>query len=525
MSRRRLFKNVGWNWAGILITMASSFVVTPHLIRKMGNEGYGIWVLVGSLISYLLLLDLGVKTSVGRLVAQERAKGDLAGVNAVVSTSMTFQCGVALAALLLTALAELAFFKIFTVGPEYTTDTRIAVMLIGMALAISYPAFVFDGILWGYSRFDIQNLVGIPTTLLQAVLMFWMVNGTDGDLSRLASTFLITGLLSAVAKGVATYRVVPGLRIRLSLGNPGQLRSLLGFSSWYFLLSITQVINLQALPFLAGSRLSVAAVTPVNITMKLLNLAQGLLSPVSSVLTPISTEIFVKQDHARQQRLHIEGGKFCLVFALFFAILFCLMGDSLIYLWIRRPIEGVGLLLAVMAIGEVLPMAQNVSNTISQGMGKHRGTALIRMTECVLFLTLGFWLARSLGLLGLVLLSATTRTLLHGVCQLVYTCRMTDLGIGTYLRKAMLPPLLAAIFPTLLLEALLQIREPRTWILFVGYGVVYGLAWTLVALPIFGVRVRDGAIVMQVPQGEAVLFRWNRGPSTTPAVETAPEVS
>src|ERR1700730_15716486 len=97
--RRSVARNVIWNWAGMVVGLAVGVVVMPFLIHRLGQESYGLWILIGSLTNYFRLLDLGVRGSVGRYVAFYKAKHDRDGVNRTLSTATVILAGVAILAL------------------------------------------------------------------------------------------------------------------------------------------------------------------------------------------------------------------------------------------------------------------------------------------------------------------------------------------------------------------------------------------------------------------------------------------
>jgi len=38
-----MLRNIGSNWALILMTIAATYVITPFTISALGQEGYGTW--------------------------------------------------------------------------------------------------------------------------------------------------------------------------------------------------------------------------------------------------------------------------------------------------------------------------------------------------------------------------------------------------------------------------------------------------------------------------------------------------
>ena len=55
----RFRRNALANYANSFVTLALALIVTPILVRGLGKEAYGTWVLVTSLVLYFDLLKFG----------------------------------------------------------------------------------------------------------------------------------------------------------------------------------------------------------------------------------------------------------------------------------------------------------------------------------------------------------------------------------------------------------------------------------------------------------------------------------
>ena len=72
------------NWAAFAVAAVVSFLLSPFIVHRLGNSAYGTWVLLGSFVGYLGLLDLGVRGAVTRFVANQYAAGDHAAASTTV---------------------------------------------------------------------------------------------------------------------------------------------------------------------------------------------------------------------------------------------------------------------------------------------------------------------------------------------------------------------------------------------------------------------------------------------------------
>ena len=67
---KRIFSNAIFGWLSKILIGVSGIILTPILISGLGRYEYGIWVTIGQMAAFLLVADLGVANSIGRLVAK-----------------------------------------------------------------------------------------------------------------------------------------------------------------------------------------------------------------------------------------------------------------------------------------------------------------------------------------------------------------------------------------------------------------------------------------------------------------------
>jgi O-antigen/teichoic acid export membrane protein len=480
--RRVIVRNVIWNWADQFLLIGTALVLTPFLVRHLGDTTYGVWILIGSWTGYFGVLDLGVRGSVGRYVAYYRAKGDQEGVNRTVSTALAMLCVPAVLALAGTIASLGLFFVLFPdVPPDQVPEARLALVLVGLNLALSFPLGVFEGTLWGYQRFDLLNAIDIPVILARLGLTLYFI-GAGYGLAAMALINLLVTLAGALARVVFTFREDRALRVGWPRVKAALARDLFGYGLWSLLLVVGTLFATQMSPLIIGNQLSIALVTIYSIVLRLINTAKELVVASTGVLTPVATSLHAAEDHGQQRRLFIEGGKYCQAWALLFLGLFVFLGRPLLDLWMGPSLKDPAQLtmafdlLVVFALGQVLPMSQWITHSMILAMNRHRFMALVGIAESVVATGLAFALARPYGLMGVCGAFIGCEVVCRGVIKFLYACRLVGVPWWRYVAQALLLPLVPAALPLLGLAALSQWWVPRTW----PELVVQGAGFTVV---------------------------------------------
>src|SRR6476660_3295277 len=81
-----MLRNVGSNWVLTGVSIATTYVLTPFIIHRLGDDGYGTWTLITAMTGYLSLMALGVPMACVRFLAQDVSECDARKINATIGS-------------------------------------------------------------------------------------------------------------------------------------------------------------------------------------------------------------------------------------------------------------------------------------------------------------------------------------------------------------------------------------------------------------------------------------------------------
>src|SRR5712691_6918254 len=164
----RPVRNVLSNWGGFLFSAVVSFFLGPYILGKLGATSYGIWALIGSLVGYFGLLDLGVRSAVTKFVASYHSAGNHEGASDVKSAALLAFTIAGLVSIVV-ALAMSPFVeRIFSIPPGSEQTARIAIVIMATNIAVALVTGVYGGILTARHRFDLSNAVNIVGVIIRS---------------------------------------------------------------------------------------------------------------------------------------------------------------------------------------------------------------------------------------------------------------------------------------------------------------------------------------------------------------------
>ncbi len=476
----RLFRR---NALGIYATYAaaivSGLVVTPIVLHQVGTEAFGIWSFIGSITVFLMVLDFGVGPSIVRFAAEARGRRSLEDTNALASVGLALY-GVIGAATLPVGLA-IAWLvpELVTTPADLVWPARISTFLVVLGIAFRFPLGLFNNLLLGQQRFDLQNLANFLSTALYAVLVALLIP-RGGGLIVLGALTLATTLLRLVLPLAWLRSELPGLQLSRLHVTRARIRALASFSWSNFLVHLANTVVFSTDVVVVGIVLGAEAAALYAIPAKLFSFAYGLGSVGTRLLYPALSEYEGSREIDRQRRLLLTGLRGVTAATLLLALPLLFLPGQLIEAWVGA---GYGESAAVMALLALVALVHQPIYLLTQFLiarARQQEVARILVAAAAANVVLSVVLALTVGIWGVAL-----ATLVVDVALLLYIvpalaapaagARAIDLA------RAMLrpvPPALAAGVVVLLGVGHIGDLDTRLELLPVGclWALVCGLA-------------------------------------------------
>jgi O-antigen/teichoic acid export membrane protein len=164
--------NIVANFSGVGARLIFSLAFNIAYFRLLGSESYGLIGFYASLAALSALFDLGLNQTTVREVARRGADGERAAeLRTVVLTLQFLLGGIGLLLGLLVALgARWIATSWFSVSELAAPEVTASVALMGVALALLFPANFFYGTLIGLQRQVLSNTLIVAATALRGAL-------------------------------------------------------------------------------------------------------------------------------------------------------------------------------------------------------------------------------------------------------------------------------------------------------------------------------------------------------------------
>jgi O-antigen/teichoic acid export membrane protein len=482
-NKGHILRNVGSSWFALGANVMVGIFLSPYIIHHLGDDAFGLWVIIFSVTGYYGLFDLGIRSSIVRYVAKYSATGEHEELNRLVNTAMFSYGGIGAVTIAITLIGTYYVNSIFPrVTPEFVGTARWLLLIVGTSFSLGFPLGVFSGILEGLQRFYLLNFVSISSTLLRALLIVVALQHGRGLLTVAVITVglpLVNGFVNAAA----VFRHLQ-LRLGVQYVNRSSLRSIASYGGTTFLIIVAGRLRFKTDAMVIGSFVSAAAVTYFTIGSRLVDYASEVVSSLAQIFVPMSSQSQATGDLDGLRRIFVVGNRACAFIIFPITAILTVLGKSVIESWVGPKYVATSYpVMLVLLYPTTLMLAQSASGRILWGMAKHRTWAWVVLAEGAANLVLSVVLVRQYGIMGDAIGTAIPLT-----CSMIFflpphLCRLLGIKLGTYVYRAFVFPL-ALCIPLVAVLLLMQRwfvphRLSELLIQLVVAGLVYstGLAW------------------------------------------------
>ncbi len=169
------------------INMASGVVVTvinavammaafPIYLHFLGYERYGVWLVLGTVLSFAQLGNLGIDQAVMKLVAEEYGRGDIEGVQRYVTTALALLCLSGSLVLIAVLVFKTHIIAAFNLSDENAKTVSWLLPYIGCLSIYVFLIQALNATLSGLGRMDLANYIQsvgrIVAVTVAAILLY-----------------------------------------------------------------------------------------------------------------------------------------------------------------------------------------------------------------------------------------------------------------------------------------------------------------------------------------------------------------
>jgi O-antigen/teichoic acid export membrane protein len=488
---RQLGKNILASWASLAVRVVLVFLVNPFIIHTLGNDRYGVWVLVVSIINYMTILDLGLKQALIRFISKFLGLGDYDKINSILNTAFIVYSMVGFIVIATTFI--LSFFALdwFNIPEEHLSQGRTVLIIVGINTALNFILLCWGNSLGGFHRFDIVNAALIFEDIFRTVAIIILLKKGFG-LVAFALAFLVFSQLRLVIGGGFLKVLFPRVRLDFRAVRKETFRMLFEYGLISFLISIAWLLIANTDNVIIGYFLDTSSVTKFAIAAGFIVYLRSLVHAVSFPLRPVVSHYETLDKKENIIFIYTRGTKFLYFLTFAVAGITIVFADNFIYLWLGEGYSETAAVLRILILPAAVFLPQTIANSVFYGVERHKFLLYIIIAEGLVNLVLSVILVRIFGIYGVAYGTAIPQVLIYLFVVPMIIRSMLGISLFDFYLASGRSALTAFCVSAGFSYALKSLFFPDSWVIFFGEILLTGGLLILVGYLILGKEeIRD----------------------------------
>ncbi|MCH3951208.1 MAG: oligosaccharide flippase family protein [Acidaminococcus sp.] len=468
------------SYVNIIANVIVGLFYTPVMLRLLGQAEYGLYSLIGALVGYLSVLDLGLGNTIVRYTARNRAVGNARKEAELNGLFLFLYSIISCIAVIIGIVLYLNLDNMFgnTLSPLEMKKAQIMTILLIVNLAFTFPLSVFGSIIQAYERFVFLRVMNIFRTLLNpCITLPFLIMGYGSVMMVVITTVLNISCLLANVWYCFKY-----LSIKICRGHfeKSFLKEVAGYSFFIFLNVVMDKIYWGTGQFVLGMTRGTLDVAVYAIAVQFLTMYMQFSTAISGVLLPKVTMLVAEgANEGSLTELFIKIGRLQFIIVGFILTSFILLGREFIKLWAGSGYLTAYPMIVLLMASMFIPLLQNAGIAILQAMNLNRYRMTVYSIIAFINLACSFPLAKLWGGFGCAIGTSTALFLSTGIIMNRYYEKRIGLNIPEFWKNILMMAKgpIAVLLCSMVINSF--VRSSNTWGIFatkaIMYSCIYGV--------------------------------------------------
>lgn len=301
----RIVKNSLFNTSGLVGQSLVIFISTPLLIKGLGPEEFGLFMIINSLFSFMGFFEMGLGACTTKYIAEYSSVKDQSGISSVVIGSLVFFLMVSL------ILGVPFYFLAPKIIPFLKVSDQFSYLAEKTSRIVSFgflPLLLLalgSAIPMGLQRYGVANLLNFARiTMIQVVAL--MIVWFGGHIVEIViAKVIILWFFAILSLAIAVYMLLPyGLRLFFAWEYG---RKIFSFSALVMLQNLGSQIFTSVDRLAVGRVLGLEAVTYYSVGTLAATKILQVVGAISQSLLPPASEALAAGNYRRLSHLFNKG--------------------------------------------------------------------------------------------------------------------------------------------------------------------------------------------------------------------------
>jgi len=386
--------------------IGATFLAMPIMIKYLGVEQFGIWATMLTLITWVMLFDLGIGNGLKNKVSESLAQENTEQAVGYISTAygLIGAISFALFSLFLVASFWIPWQVVFNSQTISEANLRQAVITLSFFIFFNFWISLVNQIYHGLQKSSVVVLGQFISNALALSLVFLLYQFTQSSITLMVWSYGVSLVVANLVLSVSAFKAHKVLLPTCKGFDKKKVRPLFSLGLKFFIIQLAVLVIFMTDKILITQLLGPEHVTPYEVLFKLFSVFTVIHGLLLAPLWPAYSDAYQRGDlgwirENIKQQIKIALSLFLGAFIL------ALIGPIIVKLWIGDEIEASQTLYYLFAVFILFSVWSNVFAYFVNATNKLSIQLYTSFLAAVLNIPLSIYLASSLklGLDGIIL--------------------------------------------------------------------------------------------------------------------------
>jgi len=197
---KNYFKQLKSSFIFKVLTILCGFLTIPLMIKYLGDEQYGIWSTLLSMVSWIVLFDIGIGNGLRNKISESLAKENTKEAQSYISTAYVLIGCISLVLLLVFLVISeyIPWLRVFNTSIISENDLRYVINITASILFINFWLSLINQVFNGIQKTSLTVFNQFLSNTFAIISIFILYKFFESSLVKLATVYGLSLLLSSI---------------------------------------------------------------------------------------------------------------------------------------------------------------------------------------------------------------------------------------------------------------------------------------------------------------------------------------
>lgn len=487
-NNKKIAINTGVMYVRLIVTTIIGLLTSRYVLLALGASDFGLYAVVGGLISMLNVLSAAMYTTTRRYLNVEMGKAD-GNLNRIFNISRLLHIGFALFVFLIAETVGLFYvYNYLNVAPERFDDAIFIFHVSTIAAAIGIINVPYQALMEAYEKFSQIAIVDVLRSTVKLVFVYYLMF-MGGDVLRVYAIgmALLTVLLLSFYNIACFCQWKDIVRYKL-YKDSGIYREILVFNNYVAMGATAYIARTEASTMLVNYFFGILVNAAFAIGYTIESYCITFVQSIGTAASPQITKNYF-ENHERSLQLMEAINRYSVFMMLLVIVPISAELEFVLRLWLKEVPEGTVTVCQLTMISALARVLFGSTNILIQASGKNKWFQIVGSVILLMCIPIGFVLYR-IGFPAITIIVLYIIATLVDRCAIFYLLhRILNFDILRYFRNVFIPVAFVVLCGFVIVTAYRHIGiESAIWRVF---GILSCLSATILMIFSIGLTNRE----------------------------------